>query len=182
MVTTGQKFELINGLKSGSEIIYLRNSAPEVTTGFQQNRIAMSRNIFIILSLLIMSCDPIDKIEFHNESGQVIFYSTSFNDSITGRDPFINSYKITEGDTIWDESSNLLLRDSSKSLTIIGKDAWVDYINERCEDSTLRIFVFEKELIERIPWDSIVAEGIYTKKFSYKVKDLEKLNWRIEYK
>jgi hypothetical protein len=142
----------------------------------------MNRNIFIVLSLLLLGCDPIDKIELHNRSSKVIFYSTSVNDSITGRNPFTNAYKINEGDTTWDESSNLLLSDSSKFLTIIGKNAWVDYINKNCKDSTLRIFVFEKELIEQIPWDTLVAKQLYTKKFSYKVKDLEKLNWQIEYK
>jgi hypothetical protein len=164
------------------EIIYLPILAPEVTTGSLQNRNTMSRYIFITLIVLACGCDPIDKIELHNKSNKMIFYSTSVNDSITGRSPYFSTYKVDKRDTVWDESSNLLLSDSSKFLTIIGKNAWVNYINEQCKDSTLRIFVFEKGLITKVPWDTLVAKQLYTKKFAYKVRDLEKLNWQIEYK
>jgi len=137
----------------------------------------------MLLIILACACDPIDKkIELSNKSSDVIFYSTSVNDSIMSRSPFLNAFKINQSDTIWDESSNLLLSDSSKFLTIIGKHAWEDYINKRCRDSTLRIFIFNKELIEKVPWDTIVSKQLYTRKLTYKVKDLKKLNWRVEYK
>lgn len=59
--------------------------------------------------------------------------------------------------------------------------SWVNYINEKCEDSTLTVFLFDKEFLKAVPPDSVVARQLYSKKYSYKVKDLEKLQWRIEY-
>lgn len=142
----------------------------------------MSRHVLMVLIILVWGCDPIDKkIVLSNKSSDVIFFSTSVNDSIITRSPFSHAYKIDQGDTIWDESSNLVLSDSSKFLTIIGKHAWENYINKKCKDSTLRIFIFNKSLT-KVPWDTIVSKQLYSKKFTYKVKDLEALNWRVEYK
>lgn len=144
----------------------------------------MKKNILLITLISILSnCDPIDKrIYLKNSSDDLVFYSISVSDTVMGRSPFVNSHRIVGQDTIWDESSNLLLADSGKNLTIIGKDAWEDYINNKCEDSTLRIFFFDKQLITTVPWDSIKTKRLATNKYSYKVKDLEKLNWKVEYK
>jgi len=137
----------------------------------------------ITVSIILLRCDPIDKrLVLANDSDDLVFYTMSPNDSIRGRSPFFHSYKVEQGDTVWDESSDLLLADSSKSVAMIGRNAWEKYINTRCKDSTLRIFVFEKNLITKVPWDSLMSKQLYTKKFAYKVKDLEKLNWRVEYK
>ncbi len=137
----------------------------------------------VVPFIILQACDPIDKrLTLRNESEDLIFYAMSPNDSIRGRSPLISSYRIEQADTLWDESSNLLLSDSGKSVAMIGRNAWENYINERCKDSTLRIFVFEKNLITQVPWDTLVIKQLYSKKFTYKVKDLEKLNWRVEYK
>lgn len=137
----------------------------------------------IIISIALLGCDPVDKkLTLANDSGDLIFYAMSPNDSIRGASPLNYAFEIEKPDTIWDESRNLLLSDSSKTVAMIGKNAWEKYINEQCKDSALRIFVFEKSLITTISWDTLVAKQQYSKKFTYKVKDLKKLNWRVEYK
>lgn len=132
---------------------------------------------------IIISCDPIDKrLTISNDSDEILFYITSASATLDGRSPFKNSFKIENGDTIWDESSNIIFPSSSKSPAIIGRNGWEDFINEDCEDSKLRIFVFEKNLIDRVPWDTIVTRQYFSKKYEFNVQDLEKLNWRVEYK
>jgi len=135
----------------------------------------------ILVPLALCGCDPVDRrLTLVNYSDRLIFYSVSVNDSIMGRSPLVASYEISRGDTIWDESSNLVPAGKKKSLVIIGKDAWVYYINRVCEDSTLRVFVFDKDLITSTTWDTLVSTRRYTHKITAKVKDLEKSNWEIE--
>ena len=59
--------------------------------------------------------------------------------------------------------------------------SWEEYINKKCEDSTLTVFLFDATLLTSVPRDSLVAQQLCTKKFAYKVKGLEKLNWRVVY-
>ena len=63
----------------------------------------------------------------------------------------------------------------------MGKNEWEKQVNEVYKDSILTVFIFNQEVLKKTPSDSLILKQIYTKKFSYKVKDLEKVNWRIEY-
>lgn len=61
-------------------------------------------------------------------------------------------------------------------------DTWEYVINEKCKDSTLRVFFFSNDLIKDAGKDSIMKYQLYSQKFKLKVKDLEELNWRVVYK
>ena len=98
-------------------------------------------------------------------------------------DNTFNKYpvKIEKSDTLWDYTSFVKANEEAKQ-PLVGKRRWERYINQDCKDSTLRIFIFDKKLLVSVPPDSLVLNQLYSKKLSYKVKDLEKLNWRVEYK
>ncbi|OGX88213.1 hypothetical protein [Hymenobacter glacialis] len=57
--------------------------------------------------------------------------------------------------------------------------SWEEYINKKCEDSTLTVFLFDTTLLTGVPRDSLVVQQRYTKKYEYKAKDLEKASWRV---
>lgn len=140
--------------------------------------------LFLSISfiLLMFSCDPIDdRLSISNNTNEIIFYLISPRNELDGQSPFKNSFKIVKGDTVWDETSNLVFPSSSKTPVIIGRNGWEDFITEECADNKLKIYVFEKDLISKIPWHEIIAGQQFSKKYQLTLKDLERLNWQIKY-
>lgn len=138
----------------------------------------MILRILIISSVLFfISCDPMDdRLTIVNKTKDDIFYSLSTIDSVS-----INPLRIVNSaDTVFFDSQ-IVLADSIYKHGLIGPNEWEYFINRDCQDSTLRIFIFEKKLILNTPWDSIVAKQQYSKKYELTVKELEKLNWQVVY-
>lgn len=133
--------------------------------------------LIIGLYITIIGCDHWDlKLTLLNRSPDIIFYDISFDGSFN-KHPIMFS----EGDTLWTHIYSLLPKDSTKAASVEGM-SWEKTIYAQCRDSILTIFIFDINLLKNVTPDSLVKNQIYTKKFSYKVKELEKLNWRIEIK
>jgi hypothetical protein len=130
---------------------------------------------FIILTFLL-GCDPADgKLTLVNSSEDTVYYSVELcEDSIRS---FPITYKEGKIDTLF---SNILLKGEKQGIPVM--DTWEETINGKCKDSTLRIFFFSKDLIQSAGEDSIMKHQLYSKRKKLKVKDLEKLNWRVVYK
>jgi len=117
------------------------------------------------------------KMTIINKTGETIFIALS-KDGQFKNSPI--SYDSIRKDTIWDNMRWTPSMDSSIHIPpSLGN--WENYINEKSQDSTLTVFIFDKELLKNAAPDSLVKHQLYTKKYTYKVKDLDKLNWRIEY-
>ena len=131
----------------------------------------------LMLMLFLSSCDQFDaRLIIANKSENEIFFNLSQTDSVIEYSP-LRTYN---NDTILEESNYLLPSDSMHQLAM-GVNMWERHINEECQDSTLRVFFFDKELIMEIPWDTILKKQLYTKKLEYTVSDLEKVNWKVVY-
>jgi hypothetical protein len=91
------------------------------------------------------------------------------------------SIDLIKRDTIWDNMRWTPPMDSSIHIPQ-SLGSWENYINEKCKDSTLTIFVFDRRILKSVTQDSLLANQLYSKKYSYKVKDLKKLNWTLAYK
>jgi hypothetical protein len=46
---------------------------------------------------------------------------------------------------------------------------------------TMQFFIFDADVIESTPWDSIAVHSMLLKRFQYTVSDMEKCNWTITY-
>jgi len=134
--------------------------------------------VTIAALLFITGCDPYDmKLKIVNQTDETIFIDISKAKSFKSYPVVIDEIK---KDTIWNYMTWIKSKDSLE-VPAIG-NSWEGVINKQSEDSTLTIFIFDRELLKSVPPDSLVSKQLYTKKFAYKVKDLEKLNWRVEYK
>lgn len=132
--------------------------------------------IFCIAIMLFTSgCDPHDgKLTIVNISDDIIFYSLSYdNDSIS-------SYPINQKNGKDNYEDSYIIQPNSETHEPV-MDTWEYFIDTKCKDSTLRIFFFSKELIETAGKDSIMYHQLFSKRKKLKVKDLEKLNWRVTY-
>ena len=48
-------------------------------------------------------------------------------------------------------------------------------------NSTIQLFIFDADVIEKNPWDSIVAHRMVLKRYQFTESDMEKMNWTITY-
>ena len=133
----------------------------------------------VVLPFLLSACvfDTFDmRLSVVNKTPAIVFITLSPN----GRFTYPVVIDITRGDTVWNEMRWSPPRDSSAHMPP-SLGSWEEYINKKCEDSTLTVFMFDTALLTRVPLDSLVAQQLYTKKFTYKARDLEKLKWRVAY-
>jgi hypothetical protein len=132
--------------------------------------------VFISVLFTLTYCDPVQELEIFNKSRDTVFFELSHN-------PLLEVYPIqkeNDGDTLW-AKMNVSMPNQSIKLPLIGKNGWRNFINKRCIDGTLTIFFFDDDLLKNVPKDSLLVNQLYTKKYHYKVRDLEKLHWRINY-
>lgn len=135
--------------------------------------IRCSLSFVIIISLF--GCDPADgKLTLVNNSNDTVYYSVAGCGDSIGSFPL--AYKEGRIDILF---SSMLLKNEEYHVPVM--DTWEYFINNRCSDSTLKIFFFSKDLIKSAGEDSIMKHQVYSKKERLNVKDLEKLNWRVSY-
>lgn len=129
----------------------------------------------LTIMLFIVGCDPHDgKLIIVNITNDTIFYSFSYdNDSIS-------SYPINQKEGKDNYGDSYIVQPKSENHEPV-MDTWEYFINEKCKDSTLRVFFFSKDLIKTAGKDSIMKCQLYSKKEKLKVRDLKKSNWRVTY-
>ena len=133
-----------------------------------------------VLPFLLSACvvDTFDmRLSVVNTTPATVFIALSPNGRFTTYPVVIDNIR---GDTVWNEMRWAAPRNSSAHMPP-SLGSWEEYINKKCADSTLTVFVFNAALLSRVPPDSLVAQQLYTQKFAYKAKDLEKLHWRLVY-
>lgn len=133
--------------------------------------------LILLLTFLIEACDPYDgRLSIINHKSDTVFVLLSV-------DGHFKEYpiKFDKADTLWTHIRYISPNDSTEVLSM-GRNSWENTINKNYKDSTITIFFFDRELLKSLPPDSLLSKQLYSKKFTYKVKDLEKLNWRVEYK
>ena len=49
-------------------------------------------------------------------------------------------------------------------------------------NSTMQLFIFDADVIEKTPWDSIVKYNLILKRYQYTESDMQKCGWTITFK
>ncbi len=126
----------------------------------------------LIFIMLFLSCDITDNrfLTIENKSKNSIVCFISKVDI-----KFIND--ISEMDAVIDVNIN-----ESNSLVLHGmKSRWEDYI-EKCDSKKIRLYVIVKDSVDKYGLNNIFKKNIYNKKHLFTIEDLDKLNWKLEYK
>ena len=141
------------------------------------NKMKSMKHILLYLAaiLVLISCDRGDgKLKIVNNSDDDIYYLDQCNDTITS---YPIEYKNDKIDSLF---SNLLKVKEEYGLIVVNTK-WEYFINNQCNDSTIRIYFFKKELVENVDKETFLKRQVYSKKFKLTVKDLERMNWRVVY-
>lgn len=117
----------------------------------------------LVFSLFAFSCenDCIKYFDVKNNSNRTIYYGLSYSQTdftLKGIDfiPGVNgnkSHKMTPG------ASNLA----------------------RVGSSIIQVYIFDSDIIENTPWDTIVKYNMFLKRYQFTEAELEKMNYEIIY-
>jgi hypothetical protein len=128
----------------------------------------LKKLIFLSLGLsLLTSCIPTNSIvnySLKNNTDKLIYYGTSFafpDTSLNGIKEFIptknSAYQIFPG------------RVQSQSLSVFTRNP------------TAQIFIFDADVIEKTPWDTIVKYNMFLKRYEFTESALQKMGYEITY-
>ena len=106
------------------------------------------------------------KLKIINNSKEDVFFDIVFRKKIELLDS-INSI----GDTI-------KINNSKRPLE---REFWEKIILRNSKDSILSVFFVKKSVLKKMPWKEIIQQKQY-KIQTYRIKDLENLNWVVIYK
>lgn len=142
--------------------------------------------LFFALLIIFCSCDKLDTRELllKNNSEKVIFGILSGNDSMNDGS-FYYEYKDDFSESKrGDYDAPFVFEEIKKGQIIANSDRpryWNNYFNS-LEDKQARLFIVEKDSVDKYGWKTIFSKNIYSKKYLFTIEDLDNLNWTITYK
>jgi len=119
-----------------------------------------------------------DRLVLKNNSRDTIYYSYSFEDKI--------KYPFQFKNNVFEIISAFRFLPNTDRKCSVYNTSWDKRINES-KDSSVCIYFFEKNFFNSLNKDSISKDSIffkqlYTKKYKFKVKDLDKMDWVFVFK
>jgi hypothetical protein len=114
----------------------------------------------LLVSLILISChrEWNQYYKIQNNSSKAIYYRFSYafpDTTLKKSDP--NNYKVNSGQQISTSANNFSF------------------------NSTIQIFIFDADVIEKEPWDSIVLHGEILKRYQFTEIDMKNDSWTITY-
>src|SRR6187431_1797055 len=128
----------------------------------------MKKNKFCIFFLVLVSCmDTTENrmITFYNKHTEVC-YCFFYNKELSSEGYYLDKHSFYP---------EIVKQDSSCLLDIV-RPRWEKYINES-SDKKLKIYVIEKDSVEKYGWENIFVKNIYNKRYNLTIDDLDKLDW-----
>jgi hypothetical protein len=118
-----------------------------------------------------------EKITVINNSGSDIFYEFNYNsDTLDYYNPFdVRNMNPQEAKYRFDEHRIVKFSQKRPRLPF---ESWINAVN-KSKDSTLRIYFYYPDTIYHIPRETIREKKLWLKKKSYKIKDLDAIDWKV---
>ena len=139
------------------------------------------------VSYIVGSCwEKVDfeNLEIINKSKTTIYVSISKDDEIFDYPKFKLLQRIKDGENISEiDLTDLYLSDTVSQNTIIKVPrpmVWSDYIDS-AEDKKIRLFIIEKDSVDKYGWEYLHANNVYNKKYLLTLKTLEEMKWKLSY-
>lgn len=141
-------------------------------------------SLFVLLNFC--SCDKVDTRELvvKNNSDKVIFSIFSDNDNMNNAGFYYEYQDDFDESKRGDYDAPFIFTEIKKGQTIANYDTprfWDQFFN-RLEDKKARLFIVEKDSVDKYGWKTIFSKNIYNKKHFITLEKLDSLNWQIEYK
>lgn len=150
------------------------------------------KKLKIIIFLLFITCiinacwEKVDfeNLKISNKSDKIIYCSISNNDEFFDYSKYLLSQRIKSGENIKViDLTDLYLSDiilADTTIKVPRPMIWSDYIN-KSKDGKIRVFLIEKDSIDKYGWKYINDNTLYNKKYLLTLDDLEEMDWKIIY-
>jgi hypothetical protein len=118
--------------------------------------------------MIFSSCKHYDyplHFEIKNNSNSSIYFAFSY------------SYP----DTNIARISNIPYSGGNQTHKIFAQNSTSEGTNVFGISQTTQMFIFDANIIENVPWDSIVAHNMVLKRYQFMESDMQKANWIITY-
>ena len=147
------------------------------------------KNVFTFsLFLILTSCmDRIDNryLKIYNNSNKAIYNIISPNDSMNVFQ--YNDDFVFKGNYIYSKEGNIKMfvffgiKPYTKMDSNDRPKNW-DLYFESIEDKKMRLFIVNKDSVDKYGWKTIFRKSIYNKKYYLTLENLDNMKWEFEYK
>lgn len=142
--------------------------------------------IFLFIILNFCSCDKLDTrdIFVKNSSDKIIYSILSENDNMNDGGFYYEYQNGFEESKRGDYDAPFIFQQIKSGQQFANHDRpryWDTFFN-RLEDKKARLFIVEKDSVDKYGWKTIFSKNIYNKKYFITLEKLDSLNWQIEYK
>jgi hypothetical protein len=133
------------------------------------------RVLYLIMIIYLNSCldygPDIRNIKVSNKTEKDVYCLSASSDSFTN--PYIDYYKKGMDEFF------LIKQDSA--INIPDKPKKWDSFFSKCKDGKMRIFIIDKDSVNKHGWEDVLTKGIYNRVYKIDMDYLEKNNWEIIY-
>lgn len=131
------------------------------------------------------SCDKYDTRELlvKNSSDKVIFSILSENDKMNDAGFYYEYQNGFDETQRGDYDAPFIFTEIKTGQITANYDTprfWDNYF-QRLEDKKARLFIVQKDSVDKYGWKEVFKKNIYNKKYLFTIKDLDSLNWTITY-
>jgi hypothetical protein len=128
---------------------------------------------FSSLSLMLLfGCDMADyRFRIQNKTAKTIYYRKQRDTVLT---PSLNDKMYG-----YRHSDYAIRPDTIMNIGMVGStDLWLRYVRSS-RDSTMSLFIFSKDTLEKYHPDTICKYKMYLKRYDLKEKDLDSMKWKV---
>lgn len=145
-----------------------------------------SKILLFFILLIFCSCDKLDTRELiiKNSSDKIIYSILSENDSMNNSGFYYEYQDGFNESKRGDYDAPFIFEEIMNGKMVANSDRpryWDNYF-QKLEDKKARLFIVEKDSVDKYGWKTIFAKNIYSKKYFITLEKLDSLNWQIEYK
>ncbi|MEO7990378.1 MAG: hypothetical protein ABI663_12605 [Chryseolinea sp.] len=106
-------------------------------------------------------------------------YVLSENDQLTGIPPYSQSQWDTGLRNINSEDNSYFVQ--AHSFTKNFAKSWESYVMNSCQDSTLRMFIFDPDVLQKHTWEEIKRGDMFLTRIKIDLEALKKAKWQVIY-
>lgn len=139
--------------------------------------------LFLVTSVLFIgsTCNKKEEvchktISFINKSDEAIYVScdTHYPDTL-----YFGHYSGLTSNAY----TNKILANTKSDRPLQNRDCWETDFNyeDIIPSDTLMVYVFDAQILENTPWDSVVSNYLVLKRYDLSLQDLQNMSWAITY-
>jgi hypothetical protein len=82
---------------------------------------------------------------------------------------------------ILDPTHSEVLPNEENTQVLWSRDCIELAFKDLIPSDTLMVFIFDGQVLENTPWDTIISNYLVLKRYDLSLQDLEQMNWTVEY-